>query len=392
MIKLSLLSLRRCSFLFLLLLLLLLGKNLEACTALYMKTGNKILVGNNEDSINPDTRIWFIPTGENGTYGRMLFGFNDLSSQGGINEKGLWFDAFGLPTKAVRSLQGEIYPGDLPEKLLAECATIKDVVLMLKKYSRASMTRYQWMFGDSFGNSAVIEADTIIMRQGNYQVITNFRQSEFPHGRGYDCPRYQIANSLLDTCKEPSVDAFRKILSATHSEGEDVTLYSYIADLTNGLVYVYHFHNFENVVVLDIKKELAKGKHIYNLPDLFPKTNVAESFAYWKRKELADKKESRRYKEFDLKTLQEYCGRYIITSPAVMDKQIVTISEASELLNLQLNGGGFYELTPESSHSFCMLSYGGLDFSCRFRRNDSEIVDGLIMEGSGLSIEAKLTK
>lgn len=396
MIKLSLLSFRRAiitsPFLLLIVFLVLTGKNLQACTALYMKAGNKILAGNNEDFSNPETRIWFVPAGENGTYGRMLFGFNDLSSQGGINEKGLWFDAFGLPTKAVRSLQGEIYPGDLQEKLLAECANINDVVLMLKKYSRASMTRYQWMFGDSFGNSAVIEADTIIMRQGNYQVITNFRQSEFPHGNGYDCPRYQIANSLLDTCKDATVDAFRKILSATHSEGEDVTLYSYIADLARGLVYVYHFHNFENVVILDIKKELAKGKHVYNLPDLFPKTNAAESFTYWRRKELADKKESRRYKEFDLKTLQEYCGRYMITSPAVMDKQIITISEGIDLLNLQLNGGGFYEVIPESAQSFCMLGYGGLDFICRFRRNDSKIVEGLIMEGSGLSIVAELIK
>ncbi len=368
------------------------GNNLEACTAFYMKAGNKILAGNNEDFSNPETRIWFVPAGENGTYGRILFGFKDLSSQGGINEKGLWFDAFGLPTRDVHSLKGEIYPGDLQEKLLAECTSVNDVVLMLKKYSRASMTRYQWMFGDSFGNSAIIESDTIIFRQGNYQVITNFRQSEFPHGKGYDCPRYQIANSILDSIKEASVDVFRKILSATHSEGQDVTLYSYIADLSNGLVYIYHFHNFENVVVLDIKKELVKGKHVYNLPDLFPKTNAAESFAYWKRTELAEKKESRRYKAFDLNRLQEYCGRYMITNPEVMAKQIITISKGNDLLKLQLNDGGFYEVIPESVESFCMLDYGGLDFICKFRRNNNEMVEELIMEGNGLSIAAALIK
>lgn len=61
----------------------------KACTAFLMKSGNKVLVGNNEDGSNPETRIWTVPAGINGTFGRIYFGFNDLSAQGGINEKGL---------------------------------------------------------------------------------------------------------------------------------------------------------------------------------------------------------------------------------------------------------------------------------------------------------------
>ena len=111
-----------------------------ACTAFYVKTKDRILVGNNEDGSNPETRIWIIP-GENGKYGRMYFGFSDLSAQGGINEKGLWFDAFGLPFKTVNA-QGEIYAGDLQDKLMAECATVDDVLKLLKCYNRSPMTRY----------------------------------------------------------------------------------------------------------------------------------------------------------------------------------------------------------------------------------------------------------
>ncbi len=69
--------------------------NLEACTAFYLKGRDKVLVGNNEDGTNPDTRVWFVP-GEAGKYGRMYVGYADLSAQGGVNERGLWFDAFGL--------------------------------------------------------------------------------------------------------------------------------------------------------------------------------------------------------------------------------------------------------------------------------------------------------
>ena len=70
-------------------------------------------------------------------------------------------------------------------------------------------------------------------------------------------------------------------------------MYSYIADLVRGVVYLYHFHDFENVVVLDVRKELAKGAHVYDLPKLFPRTNAAADFDYRARSELAARKKAR---------------------------------------------------------------------------------------------------
>jgi len=358
-----------------------------ACTAIYVKTKDRILVGNNEDGGNPETRIWIIP-GENGTYGRIYFGFSDLSAQGGINEKGLWFDAFGLPYKTVKA-QGEIYAGDLQDKLMAECATVDDVLELLKHYNRSPMTRYQWMFGDSKGNSVIIQGDTVILKHKNYQVVTNFRQSIYPDGKGYDCPRYRLADDFLSSHPENDLNKVRNILSATHSEGQDVTLYSYIADLTNGLIYVYHFHNFENAVVLNVKSEISKGKHVYNLSEMFPETIAAESFEYRSRLELNQLKASRRFKDFDSVTFPEYFGNYIITSPEILANQLITISQGSDCLHLQLNGGGPYELIPESPEAFVMLSYGGMEFACRFKSNMSKFRDELSMDGSGLAIIAR---
>jgi hypothetical protein len=245
------------------------------------------------------------------------------------------------------------------------------------------------MFGDREGNSVIVQEDTVILSQDHFQVVTNFRQSQFPSGKGYECNRYQIANELLKTHPDADLNTFRNILSATHSEGQDVTLYSYIADLKNGLVYVYHFHDFENVVVLDVRKELAKGKHVYALPDLFPKTNAAQSFEYRARLELQQLKASRLDKNFDSKTYPEYFGRYVITSPDLLAKQAITISQGTGCLNLQLNNGGLYELIPEVSSNFDMLSYGGVDFSCKFKRDLNKIVNEVVLEGSGLLITAK---
>ncbi|NJK87051.1 MAG: linear amide C-N hydrolase [Bacteroidales bacterium] len=303
----------------------------NACTAFYIKTKNAVLIGNNEDGSNPETRIWVEPAGE-GRYGRLYFGFSDLSPQGGINEKGLWFDAFGLPFETPSEIKGEVYPGDLQDKILAECSTVEEVAALLKRYNRSQMNRYQWMIGDKNGNSAIVEDDTILFSNQNLQVVTNFRQSNFPDGKGYECLRYQTAMKILKSDACGSVDDVRKILSATHSEGEDVTLYSYIADLTHGKVYVYNFHNYEDVVILDINEEINKGKHVYSIHDLFPLTVAAEVFNYRLQNDLNQKIESRRFKNFDNSTLVNYCGRYQITSPAVMAGQTLHLTTEKEYI------------------------------------------------------------
>ena len=365
----------------------LVSNSASACTACYVAAKGQVLVGNNEDFGNPATKVWFVPRGA-GKYGRMYVGFEDLSSQGGVNEKGLWFDAFGLPTKPVRAAKGEIYPGDLQDKLMADCATVAEVLEMLKRYSRAPMTRYQWMFGDRTGASAIIEGDAVLPIRGRYQVVTNFRQSEHPGGEGYECHRFRVANAMLASMPEVGVDEIRRVLAATHSEGQDPTVYSYIADLVRGVVYLYHFHNFENVVVLDVAKELEKGAHVYDLPEMFPKTVAEMTFDYLARKELADKKAARLDPRFDTTTLPQYSGRYRVTAPEVMAGQMITVSAGKSQLHLQLNDGGKYEVLPGSPTSFFLLGFGGTDLSCRFTRDPARKVTALAMEGGGLSLVA----
>jgi len=363
------------------------GPDAEACTACYVAAKGRVLVGNNEDFGNPATRVWFVPRGP-GRYGRMCFGFEDLSPQGGVNEKGLWFDAFGLPSEPVTTAKGEIYPGNLQDKLLADCATVAEVLEMLKRYSRAPMTRYQWMFGDRTGASAIIEGDAVIPIRGRYQVVTNFRQSVHPGGEGYECHRFRVANAMLASQPEVGVDEVRRVLAATHSEGQDPTVYSYIADLVTGVVRLYHFHNFENVVVLDVAKELEKGAHVYDVTEMFPKTVAAMTFDYLARKDLADKKAARLDPRVDATTFPKYAGRYRITAPEVMAGQTITVSAGMGQLYLQLNDEGKYEVLPDSPRSFFLLGYGGTDLSCRFARDAADKVTALGMEGDGLSLAA----
>ena len=249
----------------------------HACTVIYYADGNIVLAGNNEDWKNPNTQIRYIPS-EDGAHGRVYFGFDDGFPQGGMNDQGLFFDGLATaPNKVTGSKNKPSYEGDIMDDAMAQCASVKEVLDLLDKYNLDFMERFMLMIGDRFGDSAIIEGDDVVRIKGAYQISTNFYQSKLKRDQ-YTCDRYNIADSLFQSTGEFSVEFFRQVLAAVHQEGSYPTQYSNIYDLKNGIIYLYHFHNFENVVIIDLKQELAKGAHSVNLPSLFPRTYAAERF------------------------------------------------------------------------------------------------------------------
>jgi penicillin V acylase-like amidase (Ntn superfamily) len=266
------------------------GAYLYACTAFCISKGDTVLVGNNEDYIIPDTKVFYVPA-EKGKYGRVIFGF-DNAPQGGMNEKGLVCDGFSAPLKKVKnSLDKPNIPSDqLWDKVMSECATVDEVLEILGKYNLAFMESGMAFFADANGDSAIIEGDNVVRKKGKYQVVTNFRQSE-TRKEDITCGRYKIATAMLEDADDISVDLAKRVLAATHLEGPGSrTLYSNVYDLKRRIVYLYHFHNFQNEVVIDLKAELAKGARKIDLPDLFPKTFVAENFKNSSPGELEERK------------------------------------------------------------------------------------------------------
>jgi len=84
---------------------------------------------------------------------------------------------------------------------------------------------------------------------------------------------------MLKNAEDVSLDLVRAVLSATHQEGQYPTVYSNICDLRNGILYLYNFHNFEEVVQFNLEEELKKGRKIYDIPSFFSiKTHVAYVF------------------------------------------------------------------------------------------------------------------
>ncbi len=114
---------------------LLMSPPVLACTGLVVQDGNRVLVGSNEDWFNPRTKIWFIQPVDD-RYGSVFFGFDNFWPQGGMNQKGLFFDAFALKPKAVEEPEAKPrFRGNLIKEVMATCATVEEALALIDRYS-----------------------------------------------------------------------------------------------------------------------------------------------------------------------------------------------------------------------------------------------------------------
>jgi tetratricopeptide (TPR) repeat protein len=261
----------------------------QRCTIIYASDGKTAFAGNNEDWTNPFPIIWFQPA-KDGKFGYMCFGFQSgwpkmegFEWEGAVNEKGLFYDFASTEEVKVPRDPNKPDSWGLSGKMIMECSTVDEAIKLFSEYNfKDGVWKGHYLIGDRFGNSAIIEPLTFIKRTRKYQIATNFLQSKTDPETSTD-PGYRLASKLFEQSDTICVDLFRRILDVTHMEEYNgsftATLYSYIHDLTKGDVYIYNFHNYNNVVKLNIHEELKKGQHTYLISSLFPyETYAAQQY------------------------------------------------------------------------------------------------------------------
>jgi tetratricopeptide (TPR) repeat protein len=255
-----------------------------ACTIVTVSNGKIILAGNNEDWQNPNTKVWFFPSNDK-EYGRICWGFDKAFdfAEGGMNDQGLFIDANALDETGWKAdPKKPNVPDSTVDFILSHCATVEEVLDLFRKYNVNLLAGGKFPVADAKGDAAVIEWGQgklqFLKRDGRYQISTNFVQSNYKPN-DYPCNRYKIADKILSSSEEVSIDLVRSILSATANEFFYPTLYSNICDLKHKKIYLYNFHNFEEVCVIDLTEELKQGKHAFDIPSLFRvKTQAALLF------------------------------------------------------------------------------------------------------------------
>jgi hypothetical protein len=338
----------------------------QGCSVIYATDGRLMLGGNNEDYVNPLTRVWFIPGGT-GSFGRVYLGFDDYFAQGGMNDQGLFFDGLALDEALPVLQEGkQHYVGNLVDRAMSECATVDCVVDLFARYYTQDVWRWQFLFGDASGGSAIVEPQAVLRQEGRYQVATNFLQSTTPPEER-TCWRYQAAVQRLEAAENLSVAFMRDLLDAVHQDGPTHTLYSNVYDLKNKIVYLYYFHNYDDVVVLDLEDELAQGYHAYDLPSLFPSNPAAEDWARPRLRRYDELIASRLATGLDPALLQAYAGEYDMPEGwGPPDKPLIVVAQERSLL-LRFPDYRQHELFPESAAGFFHVAFQGSDFAVAYQ-------------------------
>jgi len=252
------------------------GKQLVACSVFNASRIDKVLAATNKDWNNRETRILFLPASAD-KYGRVYFGYQvdeGFQNVGGMNEQGLWYDGASLPARSdiENHYNKPRLKGELCEKALEECSTVDEVIDLYSEYYTPHWQGHS-MWADRNGNSVIIEfgeKDVVFIRkEQGFQVMTNYYVSDPENSRWYNCHRFRAISEILSKADNYSVEVMTEALDASHKEGLTPTLFSNVYDLREGEIYIYHFHQYEEVLRLNLAYELDKGDQYLELPGLF---------------------------------------------------------------------------------------------------------------------------
>lgn len=374
------------------LILVLLAPLAQACTAFVVYRNGLALAGNNEDFWETDTKIWFVPKsgsqrGVAGKLGRVYFGFKNFYPQGGMNEAGVFFDGFATAENKIRqSTDKPRFDGNIIDHVMANCGTVSEVVAEFEKYNLSFLANAMLMFGDPHGDSVIIEGDNFLRIKGDHQVVTNFYQSLTPAGK-CPCSRYLAAVKELGKGDPVSVESCRDVLATTRQNGQAPTQYSNVYDLKQGLIYLYHFHNYQEVVCLDLAEELKKGAHEIDLPSLFSENKAFNTFKSKRQREILNQIETRRAKDVTAIAFEDYVGAFDFdidgqrTVPGIF-------TFADNRMYISNDSKTRQEIYPETKDLFFRIGDLGLELY-RFERDDHGRVNRVILEVFGRTYSGK---
>lgn len=283
----------RISLLFILLLAI---SNGFACTIFSAKDKKgQVWAGNNEDYFFTFKNLINIVPPKTDCFGYVYLTYNGAgeSMQGGVNEKGLFFDfnSVSYTKRKEKSSTQEHFPGGnekMFEYIMEHLTTVQEVIDLYKKYEVWGIEYGQLHLADKYGNLGIIVADSMWITSNNYLASTNYNLCHADHD-GDDCFRMPIAERLLKN-NEPSLDLFTQICDSTHqfySSGVG-TIYSNIHNLTTGEIWFYFGQDYTKAYKTTIQELLRLGKTSIYICDLFKEQPIVKAYAAAKNKKPED--------------------------------------------------------------------------------------------------------
>lgn len=252
-----------------------------ACSMFVININGKVLVGNNEDFWNPNSRIWF-EKGDENNFGAAYVGFDDLWPQGAINEKGLVFDGFAMPYLEIKNHEGKTSPEreDFFRMIMQNCSNVKEVYEIISDWDLRGLETGMLYFVDKSGKQLIVEGDHMEIMNKDYDIISNFYPSQYTDLNEVSLEYYQKGRKFMESKLDTSLSYAASLLNELHQETGwgGGTLYSTIYDLNERNIYLYYNHDFENAIRFNLEEELNKGNKVLKIPELFPENTEAQEF------------------------------------------------------------------------------------------------------------------
>jgi predicted flap endonuclease-1-like 5' DNA nuclease len=238
--------------------------------------GGRTLVGINQDGFQQNGEMTLVPASDHGD-GYALFGFEGEAPLSGVNEHSLVVGIVETPDCEVT------YPADRPvlqgnpiQTLLERCATVNEALDLIEQNNTLIFDINHLMIVDGTGAAAIVGADqdcrvAALYSEGIHRVLSNFSPFELERG-GAPCYRAETAEAMLEDDNAATLTHIRNILSRVHSEAPMPTLFSLIHDLHDGVVHIFHYHDFGTAMNFNLQTTLeAEGHRVkYAIADLFP--------------------------------------------------------------------------------------------------------------------------
>ncbi len=295
------------------------------------------------------------------------------------------FDAFATEPKPLTQQDGKAaFSGGTMNEVMETCSTVKEAVAFLKRVDlRPLLTSAMLFLADASGDSVIVEGDVFVPKEGDFQVVTNFRQSE-PRGEAAQCPRYAAAVKVLKARTTTSETVAVAALSAAAQRGDRAaTLYSNLFDLKARTAKLYLFHDYEHPVVLDLAVELKKGRRTLRIPDLFPTNPAFEAYVAVQRNAIEDRVAARKGPTLSAADLERFAGSYEM-SVGGPKRRIKIRREETGLFATgpEVFGEAGLRLHSAAAAEFFAVNYDG-EVDVVFKRDKNGAVEGFTLKVGG---------
>ncbi len=245
----------------------------DACSILYYKniaTGEIYAVNSEDFFLDVDAYIQIEPKSKK-NFARLWYGWDNFA-QGGINEKGLFFDAAVTPEQ--KKIKGYSNPeSNLGDKILAHSSSVKEALKVLEN-EKIALNKSHMLFGDKTGQAVVVEwikgERKLHWIIGNKLIVTNFLLFD-PKAGNYPCFRYKSISDRINQLETSGEEI--TLLKIGNTFGQAVqparkhennrfggTVYTSFINITDNKFFLSYKLSNKNVIKLDLTEEFAKSK------------------------------------------------------------------------------------------------------------------------------------